>query len=252
MILGIITFGFFVALALWLLRWRKSGWVFAILSLALLWAAGSGLLPGWLGERLQSPYSRRVASEPWGQRNLIILLGGGLVSARGEAEPGIAAYSRIVEAVRLYRFCKAGSVECQILVSGGKLPGQSVSEADVYAAQMRSLGVAASDILSEPDSLNTFANARLSRKIIASKHYDHIVLVTSGLHMRRALLYFAHFGVFPRPSRSDYVRASFSIVPSAANLLLTDRVLHEYEGLLRYPIYNFMGWNQPPERAGRP
>ena len=252
MILGIITFGFFVALALWLLRWRKSGWVFAILSLALLWAAGSGLLPGWLGERLQSPYSHRPASEPWGQRNLVVLLGGGLVSVRGEAEPSVAAYSRIVEAVRLYRLCKAGSGECQILVSGGKLPGQSTSEAEVYAMQMRHLGVAASDIQSEPDSLNTFANARLSSKIIASNNYDHIVLVTSGLHMRRALLYFAHFGVFPRPSRSDYIRASFSIVPSAYNLLLMDHVLHEYKGLLRYHIYNFMGWNQPPERAGRP
>ena len=243
MILKIILFGFFAAILLWLLRWRKSGWTLAVLSLCLLWAAGSGLLPGLLGARLQSPYSHRLASEPWGARNLIVLLGGGIVSVPGqqEAEPSMAAYSRIVEAVRLYRLCKTAGGECHILVSGGKLPGQTASEAEVYATQMRQLGVTASDILTEPNSRNTFANARFSSKIIASNPYDHVVLVTSGLHMRRALLYFAHFGVFPQPSRSDYIRAPFSILPTAYNLVVMDFVLREYEGFLRYFIYNFMG-----------
>jgi len=37
----------------------------------------------------------------------------------------------------------------------------------------------------------------------------------------------------------------YALWPSAQNLVLTDVALHEYLGVLRYHVYNAMGWNAP-------
>jgi uncharacterized SAM-binding protein YcdF (DUF218 family) len=43
--------------------------------------------------------------------------------------------------------------------------------------------------------LNTWQNAQLCAAWLQSHPQDQIVLVTSGVHVRRSLLYFGHFGV---------------------------------------------------------
>jgi uncharacterized SAM-binding protein YcdF (DUF218 family) len=71
------------------------------------------------------------------------------------------------------------------------------------------------------------------------------VLVTSGIHLQRSLLYFAHFGIAPQPVAGDWVRANSLFVPVAWNFVLADLTLHEYLGILRYRVYNMLGWNAP-------
>jgi uncharacterized SAM-binding protein YcdF (DUF218 family) len=70
-----------------------------------------------------------------------------------------------------------------------------------------------------------------------------VVLVTSGFHLRRSVLYFSHFGVQAQAVRADYVGAQLSPLPQAFNFLALDLALHEYAGLWRYRIYNLFGWN---------
>jgi len=70
-----------------------------------------------------------------------------------------------------------------------------------------------------------------------------VVLVTSGFHMRRSVLYFSHFGVHAQAVRSDYVGARLNPLPLAANFMALDIALHEYAGLWRYRIFNLLGWN---------
>jgi hypothetical protein len=43
--------------------------------------------------------------------------------------------------------------------------------------------------------------------------FDKLFLVTSGLHLRRALLYFGHFGVYPTPCAADRITPLLSILP---------------------------------------
>ncbi len=78
------------------------------------------------------------------------------------------------------------------------------------------------------------------------------MLVSSGIHLRRGLIYFAHFGVGATPVRADYLRAVWSWLPLSYNFVLADLALHEYTGIARYHVYNAMGWNAartPPGQA---
>jgi hypothetical protein len=52
-----------------------------------------------------------------------------------------------------------------------------------------------------------------------------------------------HFAVRALPARADYVGAVMSPLPLAHNFLLMDLTVHEYAGLLRYRVYEMLGWN---------
>jgi hypothetical protein len=41
-----------------------------------------------------------------------------------------------------------------------------------------------------------------------------------------------------------------SAIPLSYNFLLTDLAIHEYVGVLRYFVYERMGWNVSAERPG--
>jgi len=80
-----------------------------------------------------------------------------------------------------------------------------VTEAEDYRAEMLRLGIEDSDIVPEGRSLNTFQNAEFTEEILRGQPFDRLFLVTSGLHLRRALLYFGHFGVYPTPCAADRI-----------------------------------------------
>jgi uncharacterized SAM-binding protein YcdF (DUF218 family) len=58
-------------------------------------------------------------------------------------------------------------------------------------------------------------------------------MISSGLHLPRALLYFSHFGVNPTPCAADYIVPSVSIFPIGYNFAIADLAVHEYLGILR-------------------
>jgi hypothetical protein len=55
--------------------------------------------------------------------------------------PAVLAYSRIVEAVRLYFLAKKNDCPCSIVISGGDAPRTGVTEAEDYRAEMLDLGL---------------------------------------------------------------------------------------------------------------
>jgi len=108
---------------------------------------------------------------------------------------------------------------------------------------MVQLGAADTDILLERRSMNTFQNAEFTEAILRQQRFDKLFLVTSGLHLPRALLYFSYFGIYPTPCAADYIVPQMSIFPIGYNFTIADLAAHEYIGMLRYYIYNFLGWN---------
>lgn len=229
-------------------KWLGASVVAGACVLALWWGVGGGPLAQRMLDGLQST----ARAEPaWGAENVIVLLGAGGTTVPGlGVEPHEFAYARLVEAARLYRDCRAeADRRCEIIVSGGDAGGLGRSEAAVYRPVLERLGVARADMVLEDRSLNTWQNAEFTAGMLADRQPQVLLLVTSAPHMRRALLYFGHFGLRPRPARADYVDARMSWLPLAFNLLLADIALHEYLGLLRYRVYSALGWN--PER-GRP
>lgn len=233
---------------------RRPARALAALSAVVVVAIGCGPVPAWLLDSLEKPFE----DEPqiaWGTRNAIVLLGAGTFRTGKTVEPGIFSYPRLVEAAQIYQACRkaaAGSgADCKILVSGGDARHHGEPEAVVYRRELVALGIDSADVLMEPKSMNTWQNAQFSRAALADYGPDRTVLVSSAIHLRRSLLYFAHFGIAPIPVRADDLQATASPLPMAYNFALTDFALHEWIGIARYHVYNALGWNPERVRPGQ-
>ena len=232
-------------------RRRMAGVAWALAALLFL-VTGCGLLPAWLLHGLQSPYARRPTIA-WEPRNVIVLLGAGTVRVPdGVVEPMLFANGRIDEALALYRACKASGNQCWLEVSGGDALHTGQSEASVYGALLQRLGVPAAELLLEPRSMNTWQNAQFSAPLLRGDGAQRVVLVSSATHLRRASLYFAHFGIAATPVRGDWLKAHVGWWPQSWNFALADLALHEYVGVWRYRLYDALGWNVPATRPGAP
>jgi uncharacterized SAM-binding protein YcdF (DUF218 family) len=242
------------------LNWRKTSRVVAVVAAVLFFGVGCGPIPAFLLTDLQSGYSATGTVREAGA-TAIILLGngteriaatGGPISASAQAVVEVAplAYGRLVKAVELYRACRLKNSHCTIVVTGGDPQHHGASEAAVYSARLQQIGVESTDILTEGRSLNTWQNAQYTATVLSAHPADQVFLVTSGIHLRRSLLYFGHFGIRGQPIRADFVSAMLSPIPLSYNFLLADLAIHEYVGVLRYSVYQFMGWNVSAERPG--
>ncbi len=234
-----------------LLKWHRMSSFFCCAAGLFFWSVGSGLAAQWLLTDLQAAYARDVPPD-WGKRNAIVMLGAGTVQIPNthQVEAGTLAYARILKTLALYQACRHSGHTCTVIVSGGDAQHHGRPEAEVYGGILRSLGVSASELLLETKSMNTYQNAQFSRALLAQLHADRIVLVTSGFHMRRSLLYFAHFGIDVAGIRADFLRPFPSLFPISYHFTVTDLALKEYLGVARYHLYNALGWNIRAVRPG--
>jgi uncharacterized SAM-binding protein YcdF (DUF218 family) len=248
MILGVLLLTVVVATVLVILRFKRSGRVLFIIAAVLFLLVGSGIPANLMLNRLQDGLP--VRTEDWGTANAIVLLGAGSEMTDQGPEMAAFSYGRLTKAFELYRFCKSRSEDCRIISSGGDPRGFGKSEAELYAEALERMGAARADLVVEGRSNNTWQNAQFTAEILTGQQPDRVVLVTSGLHVRRSLLYFSHFGVRSTGVRADYAHANVSLLPNAYNILLTDLAIHEYLGVLRYHVYNLLGWNVQAVRPG--
>ncbi|KGS08373.1 YdcF family protein [Burkholderia sp. ABCPW 111] len=253
MTLALLTAVAVAAALLRLAKRRRASRALFAASVAAFFAIGCGPAPAWLLRHLQAPYAARPAIE-WGERNAIVMLGLGTekIAATGAVEPGTFSYSRVVEAASLYRGCRKAraGTDCKVVVSGGDARGNGVPEASVYRDALIGLGIDAADVLAEPRSMNTWQNAQFTRAVLAGYRADRVLLVTSGVHLRRSALYFAHFGVAAIGVRAEYLQAVSFPLPLAYNFSLADLALHEYLGIARYRLYDALGWNPARTQPG--
>ena len=217
-----------------------------IFTVLLFLAVACGPVPASLLENLQRSYGTAPFIH-WSTRNVIVLLAAGTTRMDDDVplQPTLFASSRIIRTVVLYRTCKMSGGQCLVLISGGDSQHHGTAESTVYAGVLAGLGVLPKDVQTETLSMNTFQNARYSRGTILVDDPQTMVLVTSGFHLRRSLIEFAHFSMRPTPVASDELGADLSW-PSASNLMLTDLALHEYLGIAQYYVDNMLGLNTMP------
>jgi uncharacterized SAM-binding protein YcdF (DUF218 family) len=230
-------------------RFQRTAGALAASAITLLLLCGCGLLAAPMLNDLQAPFSR-LPQVNWGPSNVIVVLGVGTAKVDGVVEPTPFAYGRMLRARELYAGCKNHG-RCRIIISGGDPQHHGASEAAVYAAELVKAGVDRADIVLDEASRNTWENAKFTRALLEREGADNIVLVTAALHMKRSLLYFAHFGITVTPVRADAVEGELALLPSGTNIAYCDIALHEYIGIAQYHVYNALGWNAAPLTALR-
>ena len=157
-----------------------------------------------LRQALERQFPQHVASD-YPVVDAIVVLGGGIQGGRKEwrigphLRPGA---DRAWFGAQLYR---AGRAPVLIL-SGGNSEWSSADEpeADAMQAFENDLGVPASAILLEDKSRNTQENAQYTKQLITEHRLDKILLVTSALHMPRALMLFRAQGIDAIPAPTDF------------------------------------------------
>lgn len=237
---------FVITLFLLITKLTKTRITILMMTVILFFMNCFGIIPSLLLKNLETyPF---LDQPKWAKNNVIILLGAGAEDLPQSTivKPTPMAYPRIFEAARLYNLCKKSSNNCTIIISGGDALSKAKSEAEVYQNELNNIGINNADIILESRSLNTYQNAEFTSDIIKSKNFDNIILDTSGIHMKRALLYFSHFSIYPTPAISDYMEPEIFISTFGYNMAISDFALHEYAGIIRYYIYNYLGWNSHP------
>ena len=229
-----------LALLLFLLRRRRAATVFTCIAFGWLWAFSTATVANYLTDYLEEPFPPKAFSVvPVSEA--IVLLGG---ATRGDTHRGQTPdlkqrADRLVHAVALYKRGKAPI----IVVSGGS-PVGGRSE----AAQMRDLlsllSVPAHGMVLEGRSRNTRENARYTAELLRERGVSRILLVTSALHMRRAVPLFEREGLEVFAAPTDYQRlVDTSVVPGwlpgVGNLARSSEALHEIVG---YWYYRWRGW----------
>lgn len=162
----------------------------------LLWLTAIVPVSDALVSGLESDFTLPLA--PRG--DVIILLGGGIyddvADLSGTGAPTEEMLARIVTAVRLQK-----KLKIPIIVSTGQVYPWQKSEAPIDRRFLIDLGVPADKIILEEKSRDTIENARYSREICERFHFQKPLLITSALHMKRAVLSFTkvHLAVMPVP-----------------------------------------------------
>jgi uncharacterized SAM-binding protein YcdF (DUF218 family) len=164
----------------------------------------------------------------------IVVLGGGIRPPEpGAAAPDLGAGAdRVWFGARLYHAGKAPLV----VLSGGSDPRSSAtSEADASVPLIRDLGVPAQALLLERDSRDTLQNARFTAPLLRERGIRRILLVTSALHMPRAMAKFQAEGFEVLPAATDHEAQRHHTpsdwLPTAIALDGTARAIKELVGI---------------------
>ena len=222
-------------LALFLAWRRRSRLATACGALAVvwLWAWSVPVLSLWLRGTLENQFAQRPLSRV-PQAQALVLLGGGVSPPSGRATDinlGAAA-DRVWYAARLFHAGKAPL----LLLSGGSDPQRhAFSEARAMAVFLQDLGVPAPALVLEEDSRNTLENAAFSAKLLNERGIRHVLLVTSALHMPRALALFSAQGLQVEPAPTDFEAdnpppGALAWLPDAEALDGSGRAMKEWVG----------------------
>jgi len=224
-----------------LFRWHRAAKLSALLAVALL-------LVGWLAVGpLMRDLENRYPRPPWPKHvDGILVLGGGFDSLllRQRHAPGTnrGAY-RLVEGLAAARQYP----DAKLVFTGGSgaLGGSEFPESDTARYVFTELGRDPQKIVLESRSRNTYENILFSKAIVKPKPGEVWLLVTSAMHMPRAMAV-AHklqwrMTAWPsdfitRPDTSGNLWDITGILAAADNLGLVDYAVHEQLGLIAYRL----------------
>jgi uncharacterized SAM-binding protein YcdF (DUF218 family) len=180
---------------------------FLVLNYPILWAGVASAV-----ENTYPPLNLErtdLANVRW-----VVVLGGGGRSGDGlpaTAEVSQTTLMRLVEGHRVRKTLP----HTKLLLSGGSV-FSSDSDAILMRAAVEILGVRPEDVVLDDQSRDTEEQSLAISRIVKN---DRFILVTSALHMPRAMVLFLRLGVTPIPAPTDFqTRRSESSVFGPADL----------------------------------
>ncbi len=238
--LSVVLIGLGVGLGLlWFSRWQRAGktvTTVAAIGLAVVshgWTANALLAPLEQGQVMFAPLGEippEAQSIRW-----IVVLGGGV----GGDEPmppteclSDASLRRLVEGIRLHRLLPSA----RLVTSGGAVFTMRPA-GEVMRDAACALGVSADRIVVQPIGRNTVEEVAAVARLVEQEPF---LLVTSAVHMPRALEACRKQGLRPLPAPTDFqatepdgVWTPGDLYPSGAGLRQSERAMYEYLGHLR-------------------
>lgn len=244
---------FMLALELWAasiavlwVRRQRVALALSMIGFAGLWIASLPAVSHALGSALEGRY-RALTPRETPAADAILVLGGALVVAHPPERPTFVlgeSSTRVLHAAALYRAGKAR----WIVVAAGNRPGHEGEqvEADAIAEFLVQLGVPDRAIVRERASRTTRENAVNAKPILQALGARRVLLVTSAMHMPRALKTFEKVwgptDIQLIPAVTDVrvtPRADAGVrvwLPSPDTLLNVTRTLKEFAGLAAMAI----------------
>ena len=247
-----------VALILLLLRKTVIAGLMLVMVVSILCVAGNPQIAGTLVANIERTYTP-LSPENTSSADAIVMLAGALglpTTPRVSADLQSGA-DRVLHTARLYRSAKAPLV----IVSGGNIfPQPDTKPESFYISQLlQEWGVPKQAIITEGHSRNTYQNAVETKQIIDKLKIKRILLVTSALHMPRALAVFRSLGIDATPAVTDILVTypaqrdthppALDWLPNVDALSMTTVAIREYLGMW---AYRWLGWiNDRADKSSR-
>jgi len=167
----------------------------------------------------------------------IVVLGGGIILGNGEVELGPHTLKRLLKGFELYK-----KLDKPIVLTGGSPLGRdSLTEAEVMATVLEEWGVDYKDIIIDKSARTTAENALQVSEIFRAKRWAKVILVTSAVHMKRAIDTFQRNAIsvsaYPTDYLYDYASLSWvDFLPGKDALEANISGIHEFIGQIWYKI----------------
>lgn len=239
--LSLIVFGLILAKCLRKRSKPKFGWLLVLSGSLILYLFSINPVSRLLTYSLESRY-RLPSDEELATLDMVVVLGGGMYASGGLREyPEMAgvSYSRLVSGVDIFKRSGAKT----LILSGGSPIRSAESEAEVMKILAIELGVSEDQIITETESHNTMEQAVNLAELLSATKKKRIGLVTSALHMMRSMRAFeSRFpddAIVPIPVNYLYIPPECdikSVIPSADELVTSTCAVHEWIGMVWYPI----------------
>lgn len=221
-------------------RFRKKsiGVIFFSIAIVQLFLFSSTPVPALMVASLEQEYPS--ASNEVIKKNIpILILGGGYVNDTTLSslnQLSEAALGRLVQGFYLYK-----SNPNRKFICSGYSQSNKQSIAEIMANSAVIMGVNPKDTLLLVNSASTWNEAIDFKKRFGNA--NQFFLVTSAIHMPRAMESFKRLGLKPIASPANYLvkedvdRNVYSWKPSAIKLIMAEKAIHEIIGIWYYRMF---------------
>lgn len=232
-----------IAIVLLFINRRRTAILLLLIALAVTWLLATPFAAQKLMYSLERQYPPTTIDRiP--TADAIVVLGGGVTP---QAPPRIGpnlnhAADRVWFGAQLYAAGKAPMV-----ITTGMRPysDQGQTAAAAGAEVLQAFGVPEDAITAPGRSVRTFTDAQIVSEIVEREGLGRVLLVTSAMHMPRAMATFRSAGVrvFPAPTDFEVVQSpnagTLTWLPGSEAFWQSGRALHEYVGMA---WYRWKGW----------